>query len=202
MQQIFLHTRDHASMSLYHTVINVMLESSESHAAGILNMAMLGFHYLQLYRWETALLHFSPDAILRQLCYTTNIWQGGWWTSQWKQFFFGVTRGSDGMQLTHKVSQNHAVFAITPSTPQDVKCLQKSDLFSGTAHNPQHLSTSRSQHVKNIQTKTVCITASDLNNLLPVFWKASLFKWQHTRFSVYNPQFYWLFMTSSFTLCI
>jgi hypothetical protein len=84
-------------------------------------------------------------------------------------FFFVITRGSNGMQLTHKVSQNHVVFAITPSTAQDVKHSQKSDLFSGTTCNPQRLSTSHSLHVKNIQTKTVCITASNLNNLLPVF---------------------------------
>jgi len=112
---------------------------------------------------------------LQQLCYTTNIWQGGWCTSEWKQISF-VTRGSNGVQLTRKVSQYHAVFAITPSTPQDVKCSQQPDLFSATACNPQRLSISHSQYVKSIQTKTVCITASDLNNLLPVFQQASLFR--------------------------
>jgi len=90
--------------------------------------------------------------------------------------FFCVTRGSNGVRLTRKVSQYHAVFAITPSTPQDVKCSQQPDLFSATACNPQCLSISHSQYVKSIQTKTVCITASELNNLLPVFQQASLFR--------------------------
>jgi hypothetical protein len=49
MQQIFLHTRSHANVSLYNTVMNAVL-ANESHAVSILNMSMLGFHHLQLHR--------------------------------------------------------------------------------------------------------------------------------------------------------
>jgi len=49
IKQIFLHTRSHANVSLFHTVTNAVLANSESHALNILNMAKLGFHYLQLH---------------------------------------------------------------------------------------------------------------------------------------------------------
>jgi len=105
-----------------------------------------------------------------------NQYKARWVVDKPMETIFCVTRGSNGMWLTHKVSQYHAVFAITPPTPHDVKCSQLSDLFSSTTCNLQRLSTSHSQYVKTIQTTTVCISASDLNNLLPVFQQASLFR--------------------------
>jgi hypothetical protein len=81
---------------------------------------------------------------------------------------FCVTGGSDGVRLTHNLSKYHAIFAITSSTPQDVKCSQQSNSFSATARNPQHLPTSHSQYVKTNQLKIKnCLqSASDLNNLI------------------------------------
>jgi hypothetical protein len=175
IQQIFLHTRSHANVFLYHTVMNAMLANSESHAVSILNMAKLWFHYLQLHRWEASLLQFSSDMILIATAVLHNQYKARWVVDKPTETNFVSQGAVMALWLTHKVSQYHAVIATTPSMPQDVKCSQPSDLFSATARNPQRLSTSHSQYVKTIQTTTVCISTSDLNNLLPVFQQAFLF---------------------------
>jgi hypothetical protein len=98
MQQIFLHTRSHVNVPLYHTVMNAVLANSESYAVSILHMAMLGFHYLELHRWEASLFHF-PHC---NNCVTQPIYGkvGGGQTNGNK--FFCVTRGSNGVWLIHK----------------------------------------------------------------------------------------------------